>query len=168
MLSTALGFSYHDNNVKFLLRAPQVVGYAANYLVQSHFITSGQDPDSQCYLRRRNGGYHIFNPETTFTYSIGRKGSSDVAGWWIANAGQSTFGHSPGSLNFALGGTLSFSLAINGAPSPDAFTLKSIYIGQGSGLRRNKQQLVGAGWYFTFKRGGNDVNLVELLNVSRK
>ncbi|KIY61998.1 hypothetical protein CYLTODRAFT_459381 [Cylindrobasidium torrendii FP15055 ss-10] len=188
VISHALGFTYRDNDVKFSLRASQVQGYTINYLVQSHSITDNQDPNN--HIRDNITGRddnHVFNSQATLSYSIGRKGSDKVAGWWNREAGANTFGHTAGSLNFALGGTLTFGLSVNGAGAT-SFRLDDIYIGQGSSGSSNNWWFggkkcthqdptnaqceavdsQGGNWYFVFKRGGNDANLVELFSVTRR
>jgi hypothetical protein len=52
LASGALGFSYHDNGVEFqmLLSRNQVVPFTGKYLVQTHSVTNGQDPQGQYVL----------------------------------------------------------------------------------------------------------------------
>jgi hypothetical protein len=68
---------------------------------------------------------------TNLVFSVGRKGSSDVADWWSARVPEkkNSFGHYPDGLNFAFGGKLSFNIVVDGVP--DTLVINNFFMGQG-------------------------------------
>jgi hypothetical protein len=109
------------------------------------------------------------------TFKVGRKGSGDVANWWKerVRTDQNTFGHDPGELNFAFGGTYVLTL------STGTFTFQDVYIAQGhSGSSNNwwfggmncyidtehtTQCVSDEGVWVGFLRGDNDVNEIKVV-----
>jgi hypothetical protein len=120
-------------------------------------------------------------------FSVGRKGSSDVAGWWSVRVqpDQNTFGSYPGELNFAFGGKLYFTIFIDGAS--DTLVVNDIFMAQGhSGSSNNwwiggpKCQRTGSVikceardkngsgrlWYVLMERGNNtSVDVVSVRDM---
>lgn len=164
--------TYHDNDVTFSVASNNLV--SGTFTVNSFSVTSGQDPDNKIHA----GLVVNCKSDGKFTFSVGRKGSSDVANWFSKNipASRTTFNHDPDDLNFAMIGTLTlnFSNGIN-------CTFYNVAIAQGhSGASNN--------WWFggeqamnngsntvicgassnqqnnvplvQFQRGGNDVSTV--------
>lgn len=170
--------TYRDNDVYFALGA----GYAligGVYTVTGYSITNGQDPDGHIYA----GLKVSCGSDGKMTFSIGRKGSEDVANWFNTNvaASQTTFNHTAGELNFAFLGTLE--LTISGGilgGNQQTFTFYNVALAQGhSGASNNwwfggqncayiqNNQVSAQGVNaqngpvsFVFLRGGNDVSTV--------
>ncbi len=172
--------TYRDNDVYFKLTQ----GYSlisGSYTVSSFSITSGQDPDHHIYA----GLKVTCGSNGKMTFSIGRKGSEEVANWFNNRvpASQNTFNHGAGDLNFAFLGTLVLTITggILGA-GQETFTFYDVALAQGhSGSSNNwwfggqhcsyiqNNQVNGLGVNskgapvsFIYLRGGNDVSTVEV------
>ena len=75
------------------------------------------------------------------TFSLGRKGSSEVASWWseFVDPQENTFGHNPDELNFALDGVLR--LKGHFSNKDDTWTIQNAFFGQGNSGSSNN-------WWF--------------------
>lgn len=170
--------TYHDNEVCLSLGK----GYSlisGSYTVNSFAVTNGQDPNGHIHT----GLVATCNSNGKLSFSVGRKGSSEVAAWFNANipASQNTFNHTAGDLNFAFLGTLS--LTITGGvlgDNKETYTFSDVSFAQGhSGASNNwwfggqhcsyiqadqvtcpGTSSTGASISFVFLRGGNGVNVV--------
>lgn len=172
--------TYRDNDVYFKLKS----GYSlisGSYTVNSFSITSGQDPDHHIYA----GLKVTCGSNGKMTFSIGRKGSDEVAKWFNDRvpASQNTFNHNAGDLNFAFLGTLV--LTISGGvlgSGQETYTFNDVALAQGhsgssnnwwfggqhcSYIQNNQVSCPGVDANggpvsFVCLRGGNDVSTVEV------
>lgn len=187
---------YQDNTVVFAYPVGSVIDpenpvqYTnVVYNVQDFCVTSGQDPeghvtDGSCDFAMNN----YVGPDgttATYTWSIGRSGSGQVADWWNRkiDAAESTFNHGAGTLNFAFIGELSLDVLMLGQPAKTC-TIPNVAIAQGhSGASNNwwfgvqgsapsgDDSITAtstAGDTFTFLRGGalnpdNEIDLVGMV-----
>jgi len=172
--------TYHDNDVTFSLEG----GYSlisGSYTVESYSVSDGQDPDGNIH----DGLEVTCGSDGTFTFRVGRHGTSEVADWFNNRvpASQTTFNHDAGKLNFAFLGTLQ--LTITGGQLGDTqgtFTFTQIALAQGhSGASNNwwfggqnsqntgENRVTSPGTNasgdpvsFVFLRGGNGVSTVNV------
>lgn len=156
---------YRDNDAfivspyiddKSFKREYTVVG--GTCLVTGVSITEGQDPSGYNYVGQQKsigeGGRLRFN--------VGRKGSFGVASWWNqrVSAGQCTFNHAPGKLNFAFNVDLVVHLTGGNLGSRVArIRLDDVHIGQGRAGTSNN-------WWFGGRHcthiGGDKVRIEGL------
>lgn len=136
---------YHNNEVTFSVTSNDLID--GSFTVNGFSVTSGQDPDNKIYT----GLVAKCESDGKFTFSVGRKSSTEVASWFSSQVSgdKTTFDEDPGELNFAMIGTLvlNFSNGIN-------CTFYNIAIAQGhSGASNN--------WWFggqqAMYNGGNTV-----------
>jgi hypothetical protein len=168
--------TYRSNKVT--MKSDAVNFISGSYQITDFKITSGQDSDNHIFSGKTDS-FTRSNP--TMTYSIGRKGTSDVADWFTAriSSSQNTFNHDPGKLNFAFIGTLTFKILIDGISS--TYIFENIALAQGhksssnnwwfggkkcsnigsNTVRCNGVSSVGWGVTMEFKRGGNNVSTIE-------
>lgn len=146
---------YRDNHVQFAsndrnsyLAGCKVVN--GRFKINEFSVTGGQDPEGRIYA----GLEVVCGADGTFTFSVGRSGSPDVANWFNDKIGasQTTFNHTAGALNFALIGDLA--LTLTGGPlggDTRTYQFADVALAQGhSGASNN--------WWFGGKRfthGGN-------------
>ncbi|KAJ8075845.1 hypothetical protein PM082_021477 [Marasmius tenuissimus] len=177
-------FSYHDNDVHFLSKAFNFPAFGgSSYTINEYSITSNQDPNGKI----RAGNRVPFTTQDQMgqlRFTVGRKGSRDVANWWKGrvSASQTTFNHDPDSLNFAFLGSLE--LKVFNEPDP-GWLIQDIALGQGtSGTSNNwwfggkncqhtddntvrctgfREKRAPADFYFG--RGGNSADEVQLKRV---
>ncbi|WP_131701444.1 hypothetical protein [Chryseobacterium sp. FH2] len=166
--------TYHDNDVTFSVTSNNLV--SGSFTVNSFSVTGGQDPDNKIHA----GLVVNCKGDGKFTFSVGRKGSSDVANWFSKNipADRTTFNHDPGDLNFAMIGTLVLNFA-NGITC----TFYNVAIAQGHSGASNNWWYGGQQAFYNggntvicgassnqqnnipliqFQRGGNDVSTVSV------
>ncbi|RUL71474.1 hypothetical protein [Dyella choica] len=194
-----MAMTYHDNKVTFsAITQPGIsLSVGSHYEVEDFSVTSGQDPNGKIYKglyndlvpgeSRPEEGPMI--PTLSTTFSVGRKGSSQVAAWFNdkIHANQNTFGHGADQLNFAFIGTLTLQL------QQGTFTLPGIALAQGHAGATNNwwfggqtctyldgsilgydhtsvkcvaTNADGSKWTITFLRGANDVSEVEITKVT--
>lgn len=144
--------SYHDNYVYFTVKTSGYTLQGGTYKTTDRSITSGQDPDG------KNDPPHSYemNPhEGSFGFTVGRKGSGQVASWFSSFVGpnNNTFGHNPDDLNFAFRGNLSLTIEGSGLDRGPV-NFPDIFIAQG--------KAVGNNWWFggtrcTTQKSGNRV-----------
>ncbi|EJD48877.1 hypothetical protein AURDEDRAFT_112643 [Auricularia subglabra TFB-10046 SS5] len=168
----ASAFSYHDNAATLLSLAQGFTFNAGSYFLSDFHITGGQDPNHHISV----GQVRSFVAGGSMVFSVGRKGSGDVASWWSARIGpgQNTFGNNPGALNFAFLGSLSLNLSGGVLPGATSFTITNVGLAQGHTLGANNwwfggqtcvrgsgdfvrcagtRDGTGETWHFTFLRG---------------
>ncbi|GAB1319224.1 hypothetical protein MFIFM68171_09434 [Madurella fahalii] len=136
-------FEYHNNSILFL----SAVGGNQQYTPQGFFvvsalsITSGQDPEH----RNNVGDVHYLEAGMpgAFYFSVGRKGSGEVADYWnsVLRAEQTTFNHDAGRLNFAFFGALNVAVDFPGQPVVAATF-------EGIGLAQGHTDNGGNNWWF--------------------
>ncbi|EJD48873.1 hypothetical protein AURDEDRAFT_122415 [Auricularia subglabra TFB-10046 SS5] len=180
--------SYHDNYVTLSYTAPGYTLQRGSYIVNEYKVTSGQDPKGHIAV----GQVRSFDRSGSLMFSVGRKGSGDVANWFKSRIppGQNTFGNNPDKLNFAFVGTLTIVLAGGNLNGEEYFSIPGASFAQGHTLAANNwwfggqtcvrgdgdfvkcqatRQATGEIWHFTFLRGGpqnyNQVDVVNLLAV---
>lgn len=170
---------YHDNDVYFQMNGDySLVG--GSYTINSHDITSGQDPDKKI----QDGTVYKFGSDGKLTFTVGRKGSDDVADWFNNQipANQTTFNHGADKLNFALIGTLVITLTGSSlGDKQGSFTFENIGLAQGHAGASNNWWFGGTNCTYTpptqviakgkddqgnditflFLRGDNDVNVIS-------
>jgi len=172
--------TYHDNDVQFLVGS----GYSlisGSYTVESYSVSDGQDPDGHIH----NGLVVTCGSDGTFTFSVGRHGTDQVADWFNSKvpSSQNTFNHGAGKLNFAFLGTLKLTITggiLGGAQ--ETYTFSDVALAQGhSGASNNwwfggqhssyigNNQVTtkgvndkGGAVAFNFLRGDNGVNNVNV------
>ncbi|MBD0254879.1 MAG: hypothetical protein ICV83_04095 [Cytophagales bacterium] len=168
--------TYRDNEVRFSLGGGYTV-VGGSYTVNSCSITEGQDPKGHI-----TKGMNVpFGSNGTMSFSIGRQGSESVANWFNTQvkASQTTFNHPAGELNFAFLGTLALTL-LGPDKNQDTYTFLNVALAQGHAGTSNNwwfggkncsnqgdnrvtcsgTNTKGGAVYFSFLRGGNDVNEV--------
>ena len=121
--------TYHDNDVQFEA-LDNVTLVSGTYTIESHDVSSGQDPDGNI----QDGRTYNFSSEGVMTFRVGRHGTSDVADWFnnLVKADQNTFGHTADKLNFAFMGTLVLTISGGNISTPQrTFTFKNVAIAQG-------------------------------------
>lgn len=114
--TSAYAMTYRENAVRFIA-ANGITISGGTFTVTDLCITSGQDPNAQNYV----GQIHILN-DGEISFSVGRKGSAEVATWFndrfsgynnpSVNGDRTTFDHAADNLNFAFSGDLSLSLVL--------------------------------------------------------
>ncbi|KAK1235288.1 hypothetical protein PQX77_001492 [Marasmius sp. AFHP31] len=177
-------FSYHDNDVRFLSKAsnfPAFVG--SSYTISDYSITNGQDPKGNIRIGNRVP-FTIQGQVGQLRFTVGRKGSGDVANWWKSrvSASQTTFNHDPDNLNFAFLGSLVLKVWDDSDPG---WLIQDIALGQGASGASNNWWFGGkncqhtddntvrcTGFHenrapadFYFGRGGNSAEEVQLKRV---
>jgi hypothetical protein len=175
--------TYRDNEVRFAFEGYSIV--SGSYTVSEYSVTDGQDPDGNVY----QGLQKKFGADGRILFSVGRKGSSAVAGWFNSRipAAKNTFGHSTEKLNFAFVGTLVLTLTggILGGRT-QTYTFPGVALAQGHEALRNNWWFGGvdckntgsnrvvakgvvdasnAPMELTFRRGGNSVSEVAIENL---
>ncbi|EJD48872.1 hypothetical protein AURDEDRAFT_122414 [Auricularia subglabra TFB-10046 SS5] len=180
--------SYHDNWVNLAYSAPVFTFQRGSYIISEYKVTSGQDPKGHIAVNQ----VRTFDRSGGLMFSVGRKGSGDVANWFKARipSGQNTFGNNPDKLNFAFVGTLTIVLAGGQLNGEEYFSIPGASFAQGHTLASNNwwfggqtcvhqsgntvrcqvtRQATGETWHFTFLRGGdqsyNQVNVVNLVAI---
>jgi len=187
--------SYHAENVLF-----QVSGQPSNnvngivggsFTTSALSITSGQDPNGYNRVGQVYQGA-VVGSGTSFSFNVGRKGTSGVAAFWNTNMppNQNTFGHTAGDLNFAFIGRLTLNYVTIPEAGQAAKTVTATFnagLAQGhSGSDNNwwfgatnsqaspsggNQLLVtgidqnGRPTTWTFLRGGNDDSTITVTQV---
>ena len=145
--------TYRDNQVLFKLSrfgTTTTIPYG-EFIIKDLSITPGQDPE----IRNKPGDtkqWTALQPyPQRFSFSVGRKKTSQVANWWTTTigSGSSTFGNTPKELNFAFLGTLKLQLpGRSGGPFVGVF--EDVLMGQGhSGATNN--------WWF----GGKNCRMIN-------
>lgn len=176
---------YHDNKITFKIDAMNVftVGLC-EFTIAGLCITNGQDPD------RKNsvGDSQVWSgpKEGSFNFEVGRSNNSEPANFWKKNfsVNQSTFEHYPDKLNFAFYGPLDIQVTKVGEPAA-YYTIKKFGMGQGHAGGSNNwwvassettqksgfkitckgESTAGDVLYFTFHRGNNAVDVVDLQSI---
>ena len=131
--------TYHDNDVQFEA-LDNVTLVSGTYTIESHDVSSGQDPDGNI----QDGRTYNFSSEGVMTFRVGRHGTSDVADWFnnLVKADQNTFGHTADKLNFAFMGTLVMTLTGSAFNNQETtITFPNIGIAQGHASTTNN-------WWF--------------------
>ena len=179
------GFSYHMNEVKFVMEGDWYSIVEGKFTVTSHMVSKDQDPLGEVY-----DGLVTPLKGQSFNFRFGRHGSSDVANWFndnIKSENHCTFKHFADELNFAIIGNLQ--LKIKGGIFGNGwnFIIESVALAQGHTdtsrnnwwfggqmadpgdgksvvckarcMENEKEHIVVD---FTFSRGGNDVNEVDV------
>ncbi len=141
--------SYHDNSVT-LNGASGITIQDASYTVSDLCITDGQDPDGENQV----GDTHNLQ-NGSFTFRVGRKGSSQVASWFngkfsgynddSVNGDRTTFDEAAGELNFAFLGDLTLTVSTSKHSNLEV-TFPDISFAQGSSGFRNN-------WWFAQENG---------------
>ncbi|ROI02558.1 hypothetical protein EGI16_13065 [Chryseobacterium sp. G0240] len=163
---------YRDNEVFLASASNNLV--KGTFTVNEYSVTSGQDPNGHIHA----GYVASCGSDGKFTFSIGRKGSKEVAKWFSDRVpgNRTTFDHNPDDLNFAMIGTLVLEFTGN-----KVCTFYNIALAQGhSGSSNNwwfggKQAMNNGGNQVVcgaisngivelaeFLRGGNDVSTVKV------
>lgn len=103
--------TYRNNEVHLLVLSPGYTLMGGTYDTFARSITSGQDPQDK---NKPPQTYDISGHDGTLSFSVGRKGSEQVADWFSHRLAtyNNTFGKNPDKLNFAFAGNLA--LAIQG------------------------------------------------------
>ena len=153
---------YRNNEVTFSVSSNTLV--KGSFTVEDYSITDGQDPKNHI----QKGFTANCGNDGVFTFSIGRKGSSQVADWFKGqvSANNTTFNHDPDDLNFAMLGTLTLEFSDN-----KVCKFFNIMLAQGHAGASNN-------WWFGGKQavyiGGNKVicgaingDIVELVEFER-
>ena len=176
---------YEDNDVDM----PNSSGYTiqkGTFTITDFRITNGEDDDKHIAV----GQERSYSGSGSMRFSVGRKGSSDVAKWWKAriSSHQNTFNHDPDELNFAFIGQLAITITGGKLGSvSDTYTITDAAFAQGHSDSSNNWWFGGkncsctsentvkctaissSGFsvYFSFLRGGkgNPVNAVQLTNI---
>lgn len=179
------GFSYHDNAVRFEIGGTAYELIGGNFIINEFCVSKNQDPDKKIAV----GQKVEMNEKKELCFRVGRHGSDEVAKWFTERfpAGKTTFDHAPDKLNFAFKGTLNFTFRDEAILQGQmTFTFEDIGLAQGfTGARNNwwfagvhaenlsgkRIKCIGKGnngfWaHVTFERGGNDVNVVTLVEVT--
>lgn len=180
-LYPASGFSYRDNEVSIDVNGHGYSLVNGKFMVESFDVSNGQDPLGNVY----NGLVQNLGSDGKMTFQLGRHGTDETANWFNTRipAGNTTFNHTAGKLNFAFIGTLE--LTITGGilgTGQKKFIFKDIAIAQGHAGSSNNwwfggtycshldgNQVLGIGETtngtkisFKFHRGGNNVHTVDV------
>jgi len=189
------GMTYRDNEVIFNASNGLRI-HSGTFSVNELNITSGQDPQGRNYV----GQIHHLN-NNRFNFSVGRSGTAGVANWFsqrfsgyndpgVINGDRTTFGHTPGALNFAFIGDLTLELSGGGLYQQENIFFPNVGIAQGSTALSNNwwfgqtigqrtknsdsadtilalgtKQSTGQKVYASFLRGGNGVNTISLVDL---
>lgn len=141
--------TYHDNAVEMTNKTAYTIE-EGKFILSTFSITSGQqDPKRSPYVGQP---YSYSGNSGKMTFRAGRKGSSDVANWWIKeiSSNQNTFNHDPEDLNFAFVGDLFITLSGGGKlAEPNKYTITGAAFAQGNSSQSNN-------WWFGCKNGRYD------------
>lgn len=124
MSDQSLNMTYRDNEAVIRLNRPLQSG---RFTVKQLSITNGQDPEE----RNKVGDQKNITSNGTFNFSVGRKGSTQVALWWkdAIEPGKCTFNKYPDDLNFAFAGELELTFKVN--QQDRVYRFEDVYIAQG-------------------------------------
>lgn len=177
--------AYSENVVKFKLDRFKLVadeeGHYGSFEIIKHCITKGEDPDSHV---KDKTTYYI-NNKGEMSFSFGRKGSEEVAKWWISefSANNTTFDHDPDELNFAALGDLMLNVQLyDESTKKEVFksiVFENVGIAQGHAGASNNWWFGGKNMHYignnevigestnegialVAHRGGNSVNEINL------
>lgn len=145
-----LSMSYRNNSV--VMTADNGLSIQSGYyLITDLCITSGQDPDGRNYI-----GQTVAIQNSQLAFSVGRRGSEEVAAWFnekvsgyndpSLNGDRTTFDHTAGDLNFAFSGTLVLQIVGEQYPQGIQVEFPEVLIAQGSTMFSNN-------WWFGQKSG---------------
>lgn len=185
MSSTAFAMKYHNNDIYFAFSLSPFELVEGNFEVTDFSVTKGQDPNGKIY----QGLKKSFEGNGKMTFEVGRKGSQDVADWFMSKIppSKTTFNHKPGKLNFAFIGNLSLELTggILGDGS-ETYYFENIGIAQGHSFAANNwwfggsdsqhvsqnkilctgRDSKGSKVMFLFMRGNNKVDTIQVIPTS--
>jgi hypothetical protein len=179
--------TYHNNKITFKVKHPEdkyTVG-ACYFKIDALSVTDGQDPKRKVQVGQSRAWSGP--KEGSFSFELGRKNNEEPAKFWKGNftEDQSTFDHYPDELNFAFYGPLE--IEVTGGPNGKSFyTIWKFGIGQGHAGESNNwwvassttyrksgfqiscegEGTFGDKLYFTFRRGNNAVDVVDITSIS--